>query len=76
MARGQHLLNQLRVALDVRLVTRDVRHAEQRDEFVDDRALVLLSPLPRCLRGGIALRCGQRWYEDEKDQPSFHDGDI
>ena len=54
-ARLDHLRDQLRVPLDIGLVARNVWHREQRDELVDNRALVLLAPQSRALSRRIGL---------------------
>jgi hypothetical protein len=63
---GHHGRDRLRVALDVLLVARDVGNRQQRDELIDDGALVLLTPGAR--GGGRGVSLGHQHRRDEARQ--------
>jgi hypothetical protein len=52
--------------LDIGSVARDIGNGQELEEFVDNRALVLLAPLTGSLRHGIRLSEERSHAHDEK----------
>ena len=61
------------IPLDVGAISSDVRNGKERNKFVDNGALVSLTPLPRGQRSGI---CRDKGLSPERRRAENHQWDI